>query len=66
MPSHDDNKKKFIFYSIGDGTANIRVFIQDEDTWVTQAGMTQIFGVGKSSISEHLKNIFEVAELDED
>jgi len=62
MPSNN-SERPFLFYSAGDGTGNIRVFIEGEDTWVTQAGMTEIFGVGKSSISDHLKNIFDSGEL---
>ena len=62
MPKND-GEKAFLFYSAGGGTSSIRVFIQDDDTWVTQASMTEIFGVGKSSISDHLKNIFDSGEL---
>ncbi len=66
MPKQEDENNSFLFYSAGDGTRDIRVFVADEDTWVTQLGMTQIFDIGKSSVSEHLTNIFESGELDRD
>lgn len=40
-------------------------YIKDESLWVTQKSMAELFGVDKSGISRHLKNIFESNELDE-
>lgn len=59
----EDATDKFLFYSEGEGTNEIRVFVDDEDTWITQAAMTEIFDVSKSTISEHLRNIFESGEI---
>jgi len=61
-----DTQDKFLFYSSGEGSSEIRVFVDDEDTWITQAAMTEIFGVSKSTISEHISNIFSSGELRED
>lgn len=61
-----DSQNKFLFYSGGEGTHEIRVFVDDEDTWITQSAMMDIFGVSKSSISQHLSNIFASGELAED
>ena len=66
MPNNEHEDSGFLFYNAGEGTRDIRVFVADEDTWVTQLGMTQIFGVKKSTISEHLVNIFSSGELEED
>lgn len=66
MSNNEDENRDFLFYSAGEGTKDIRVFVADEDTWVTQLGMTQIFDVSKSTVSEHLMNIFSSGELDED
>lgn len=60
-----DDQAKFLFYSEGEGSRAIRVFVDGEDTWITQAAMTEIFDVAKSTISEHLSNIFGIGELDE-
>lgn len=39
--------------------------IKEETLWMTQKAMSELFGVDKSSISRHLKNIFENGELNE-
>lgn len=59
-------QNKFIFYASKDGDLTIKVYVEDENIWVTQAGMTEIFDVAKSTISEHLSNIFKEGELVED
>ena len=59
----EEDTDKFLFYSEGEGSNEIRVFVDGEDTWVTQAAMTEIFDVSKSTISEHLRNIFESGEI---
>ena len=66
MSNNEDENSSFLFYNAGNGTRDINVFVADEDTWVTQLGMTQIFDVSKSTISEHVVNIFSSGELDED
>ena len=40
--------------------------IEDEAIWATQKDISEIFGKSKSTISEHLSNIFKEDELDED
>ena len=54
----------FLFYGAGQNSERIKVFISNEDVWITQLAMTEIFDVDKSGISRHLKNIFESGELD--
>ena len=55
----------FIFYSGENGQTHIKVAVEDDTVWMTQAGMTEAFDVAKSTVSEHLTNIFKSAELDE-
>lgn len=59
-------QNQFIFYASKDGDLTIKVYVEDESIWVTQAGMTEIFDVSKSTISEHISNIFKEGELIED
>lgn len=66
MSNNEGENSDFLFYSAGEKTRDIRVFIDGEDTWVSQLGMTQIFDIRKSSVSEHLTNIFDSGELDRD
>jgi len=41
------------------------VQLQDETVWLTQAHMAQLFGKGRSTITEHIQNIFREGELEE-
>lgn len=62
-----DFKKQMemVLYHTADGDVSVEAYIIDESIWVTQKAMADIFGVDKSGISRHLKNIFESKELDE-
>ena len=55
---------EILLYQNGDDKEYIRVIFQDENFWLTQAGMAELFGSSKSNISEHLTHIFEDEELD--
>ena len=55
----------FILYNTPDYSEKVQVVVKDETLWMTQKAMSELFGVDKSSISRHLKNIFEAGELDE-
>ena len=53
----------FIIYNNSNGEVRVDVFVEDESVWLTQKSMGMLFGVSKSTISEHLSNIFETYEL---
>ena len=44
----------------------MQVIIRDETLWCTQKAMAQLFGVDRTVISKHLKNIFGSSELQQD
>lgn len=48
-----------------DNENEINTLIKDETIWLTQKSMSELFGVDRTSITRHLKNIFESGELDE-
>ena len=48
-----------------DDENEINALVKDETIWLTQKSMSELFGVDRTSISKHLKNIFETNELDE-
>lgn len=58
-------ESQFIFYSDDNNQIKIEVFIQDENIWLTQKRMSELFDVDVRTISEHLSNIFKSLELDE-
>jgi len=43
----------------------IEVRVQDNDVWLTQKAIGQLFEVDRSVVTKHLKNIYESKELDE-
>ena len=54
-----------IFYTTDDGQVEIEVRLEDENVWLTQNAMAELFDTTKQNISLHIKNIFEEKELDE-
>lgn len=52
-------------YKTSDNTIELKVAFKDETLWLTQNQMAELFGVNKSGISRHIKNIFETQELEE-
>ena len=59
----DTTQFKFLIYRAADEDISVNAFIQNETIWLTQKAMADLFGVDKSSISRHLKNIFAEGEL---
>lgn len=61
-----DKQTLFLLYDAPDNTAQVQVVVRDETIWMTQKAMATLFDVDKSSISRHLKNIYETGELSTD
>lgn len=57
---------QFILYNLPDEDGKVQVIIRDEALWCTQKAMAQLFGVDRTVVSKHLKNIFESSELQQD
>ncbi|PIZ93869.1 MAG: cell filamentation protein Fic [Candidatus Magasanikbacteria bacterium CG_4_10_14_0_2_um_filter_41_10] len=56
---------QFLLYNSPEGGVNMEVYIYDETVWLSQKMMAELFGVDIRTISEHLQNIFKLAELSE-
>lgn len=59
------NKGDIILYQNQDGNIKIDVRLEDETVWLTQAQMALLFGKGRTTITEHIQNVFSEGELDE-
>jgi hypothetical protein len=57
---------EFVLYKAEDGRIRIEIRMQEETVWLTQDQMAQLFGKAKSTINEHVKNIFKEGELVEE
>lgn len=56
--------REVIIYKSADGVPELSVFIENETVWLTIDQMAALFNRDKSTISRHIKNIFEDRELD--
>jgi hypothetical protein len=59
-----ENKGEILLYQNPDGTVKIDVKIEDETVWLSQEQLVVLFGKAKSTISEHIKHVFEEGELE--
>lgn len=57
---------EIIIYENQEGNIKIDVRLEEETVWLTQEQMGLLFGRAKSTISDHIKNIFEEGELNEE
>jgi len=57
---------EFILYTTEDGRVRIETRLQEDTVWLTQDQMATLFDKAKSTINEHIKNIFEEGELIEE
>lgn len=61
----DNNQGEIVIYQTDDGDTKIDVRFVDETVWLTQAQLCELYQTSKSNVSEHIKNIFEEGELEE-
>jgi len=57
---------EIIIYQTEDGLTKIDVTIENETVWLNQDQMAELFQRDKSTISRHIKNIFEEGELNKE
>ncbi|MCT7524620.1 virulence RhuM family protein [Aliarcobacter cryaerophilus] len=58
------NNSNILIYQNENGNIKIDVMFEDGSIWLSQAQICEVFGKAKSTISEHIKAIFEEGELD--
>lgn len=56
---------EIIIYQNPDGNIKIDVRLEEETVWLTQEQMATLFGKGRSTVTEHIHNVFKEGELDE-
>lgn len=59
-----DTENKIILYKDENGKVSVNVRFADEDVWLTQGQLVEIYQTSKSNVSEHIKHILEDGELD--
>lgn len=54
-----------IIYNTADGKANVTLFARDGSVWMNQNQLAELFDTSKQNIGQHIANILEEKELDE-
>ena len=60
-----DNYGEIIIYQTEDGLTKLDVRMEDETVWLTQQQMAELFQTSRTNVVDHIKNIYEEGELDE-
>jgi hypothetical protein len=61
----EEGLSKFILYTAANGAVRVDVLLKDETVWLSQKAMSALFECSTDNVSLHLKNIFEINELEE-
>ncbi|MDO8498093.1 MAG: virulence RhuM family protein [bacterium] len=59
------SEPNFLLYTTSNGNVKVEIFLKDENIWLTQEKIAGLFGVERSVVTKHLKNIFGSGELQE-
>ena len=62
----NDDKGQILIYQTDDGKTNIDVLLEDGTVWLTQRQLVELYQSSKANISEHIKNIYDEGELDQE
>lgn len=57
------HSSEIIIYQTEEGATKIQTRLENETVWLTQAQMAELFGKGRTTITEHIQNIFTEGEL---
>lgn len=60
-----EKKGNVVIYQAKNGAIELRGGFEHENIWATQAQIAEVFGVDRSVITKHIKNIYKVQELEE-
>lgn len=61
-----ENNTEILIYQSEDGLIKIETHLEDETVWLTQEQMATLFGKGRSTVAEHIINVYEEGELEQD
>lgn len=57
------DNSEVIIYKTEDGLTQVDVTFEDDTVWLTQEQMAELFQKAKSTINEHISNIYKEGEL---
>ena len=62
----EKQKTNILIYKTEDGKADITVHLENEDVWLSQQQMAELYQTSRTNVVEHIKHIFEEGELAEE
>ena len=62
----EEQKGEIIIHQSEEGQPKIDVRLENENVWLTQANLVELYQSSKSNVSEHIKHIFKEGELIEE
>lgn len=61
----EESNSEILIYQNPEGNIKIDVRLEDETVWLTQAQIAELFGKSRTTITEHIQNVFKEGELSE-
>lgn len=65
MIMEENKNNNIIIYQTEDGATQIEVRLENENVWLTQQQMADLYQTSRTNVVEHIKHIYEEQELDE-
>ncbi len=62
----DNSFSEILLYNAPNEKVKVEIFLKNENLWLPQDRIADLFGVQRPAITKHLKNIFESGELQEE
>jgi hypothetical protein len=66
LPTIRSSAAEYLTFVAASGQGGVEAVYADEDVWLSQKMMGELYGVNVRTVSEHLKNIFADNELEQD
>ena len=60
-----DNGSSIVLYTTDDGNTQLEVKLEKETVWLTQSQMAELFGIDRTTVVRHIRNVYKSEELDE-
>lgn len=61
-----NKKNELVIFETADNAIMLEVPVEKETVWLSQAQMTELFGVDRTVITRHVNNVFKEGELDKE
>ena len=65
MIMEENKNNDIVIYQTEDGITQIEVRLENENVWLTQQQMADLYQTSRTNVVEHIKHIYEEQELDE-